>query len=336
MKLKSLNCLITGGAGFIGSHLVDKLIETRSNVRVIDNLANGKIINIQQHQNLSQFEFFQGSITDPVDVSRAMQDIHVVFHLACLGVRHSLSHPFENHRVNTEGTLLLLDAARRNNIKCFVHCSTSEVYGTAINVPMTEDHPTLPCTVYGASKLAGEAYSRAYYKTYDFPTCIIRPFNTFGPRSHHEGDAGEMIPKSIVRLLSDKPIKIFGDGFQTRDFTYVEDTARGLIAAAESDSIIGKTMNIGSNFEISILDLALKLEKLIKGGQPKQYIEHLDGRPGDVLRLYADPTQFMDITSWTPSVSFETGLKKTVHYFQDHPDGIAKLSSDETGCNWSL
>lgn len=276
--------------------------------------------------------FFQGSVTDPGDVEKALREIEVVFHLACLGVRHSIAHPFENHRVNAEGTLLVLHSAHLKNIERFVYCSSSEVYGTAVNVPMTEEHPTNPCTVYGASKLAGEAYARAYYRTYGMKTIIVRPFNSYGPRSHHEGDAGEMIPKSIVRALNNMPIIIFGDGSQTRDFTFVEDTARGLIAAAESDALIGETVNIGSNSEISIKDIAIKLIKLIDNS--RSTLDFQDGRPGDVLRLYADSTKFYSAAGWAPRITLEKGLLQTITHFREHTSDLPTLIKEEKGRNW--
>ena len=332
MKIEGKKCLVTGGAGFIGSHLVDDLMKTGCKVRVLDNLANGKLDNISQHSSNQNFEFMRGSITHPIDVERAMEGIDIVFHLACLGVRHSIAHPFENHRVNAEGSLLVLDAAHRAKVDRVLYCSSSEVYGTAEYVPMPESHPTHPCTVYGAGKLAGEAYARAYYKTYGMPTTIVRPFNTYGPRSHHEGDAGEMIPKSIVRALNGQPVIVFGDGSQTRDFTYVKDTARALVAAAESDTMIGKTLNIGCNFEISIKDLAYKITEMVSN--PESKIVFTPQRPGDVLRLFADPRKFIDLCAWQPKVSFDKGLTKTIEFFRNHPWGIKGLMDSESGRNW--
>lgn len=331
-SLAGKKVLVTGGAGFIGSHLVSELIRENCSVRVIDNLANGKLENLRDHLDSGRFEFFLGSITDPFDASRAMAGMDMVFHLACLGVRHSISHPYENHRVNAEGTLLILQEAYKAGVKRFVYCSSSEVYGTAEYVPMPESHPTHPCTVYGASKLAGEAYARAYYKTYKLDTVIVRPFNTYGPRSHHEGDAGEVIPKSIVRALNGKPVLIFGDGSQTRDYTFVDDTARGLLEAAKCDGAVGLTLNMGSGYEISIKDVAERIIEMI--GDHSSKIEYQKSRPGEVLRLHADSSLFRKVTSWSPTVSFDEGLSKTIGWFRARPEGISSLLAQETGINW--
>jgi UDP-glucose 4-epimerase len=331
-KPNHTKCLVTGGAGFIGSHLVDVLLAQGYSVRVLDNLVNGRRENLAHHLESQQVDLHQGSITDPIDVARSMKGIDVVFHLAALGVRHSIVHPFENHRVNAEGTLLVLAAAHRAGVKRFIHCSSSEVYGSAQTVPMSESHPTRPATIYGGSKLAGEAYARAYHLTYGLPIVIIRPFNTYGPRSHFEGDAGEMIPKSIVRALNGQPLLVFGDGLQTRDFTYVTDTARGLAAAAENDKMVGMTLNIGSNFEISIKDLAQKI--LEYTGRPNDQVRYTAQRPGDVWRLYADTTQFFSLCSWRPAMDFNKGLAQTVEAFRTHPLGLKGLMAKEAGRSW--
>ncbi len=332
MQLKNKKVLVTGGAGFIGSHLVDTLLAKGAKVRVIDNLANGEMANLKNHQDNEDFEFFLGSITDPFDVNRVMKDIEVVFNLATLGVRHSIKHPYENHKVNAEGTLLLLQSAHENNVEKFLFCSSSEIYGTAKHVPMTEEHPTLPHTVYGASKLAGESYARAYHETYGMQTLVVRPFNTYGPRSHYAGDAGEVIPKSIIRALNGKELVVFGDGLQTRDFTYVEDTAAALAAAAEADNLIGRTVNIGCNFEISIKDLAHKIIELVNNDEAK--VTLAKSRPGDVLRLYADPSIFIEATGWQSQTDFSEGLLKTIKWFSEELGDIRQLLKNDTVYNW--
>jgi len=327
-----MNVLVTGGAGFIGSHLVDALLQANHSVRVLDNLANGKLENMCKHEGNPGFEFMLGSITDPFDVSKAMNDIQIVFHLACLGVRHSIKHPFENHKVNAEGTLFLLEEALKKKVEKFIYCSSSEVYGTAIYAPIKEDHPTSPCTVYGSSKLAGEAYTRAYNRTYGMKTVVVRPFNTYGPRSHYEGDAGEMIPKSIIRVLNGNDILIFGDGSQTRDFTYVTDSAKGLVTAMQENRLIGGTFNMGSNFEIPMHNLAEKIIALIP--EKKVSIQFVKDRPGDVLRLFADSSLYAKITAWRPIISFDDGLKKTVTWFRQLNNDTNNLMEEEKAFNW--
>jgi UDP-glucose 4-epimerase len=246
--LTARRILVTGGAGFIGSELVGQLAGLGAEVVVVDNLVNGRAENLAGLPP-DQVRLAAADIRDQARLAKLLQGVGVVFHLACLGVRHSLHSPLENQAVNATATLGLLLLAREAGVARFVHCSSSEVYGTARWAPMDEDHPTLPQTVYGAAKLAGEAYARAIHQSHGLPAVIVRPFNAYGPRCHHEGDCGEVIPKFLLRSLAGRPLVIFGDGTQTRDFSYVADVARGLILAAQSEAAVGQTINLGSGAE---------------------------------------------------------------------------------------
>ena len=242
--------------------------------------------------------------------------------------------PGENHDVNATGTLRLLEASRSAGVPKFVYVSSSEVYGTAQWVPMQEDHPTFPCTVYGGSKLAGEAYARAFHRTYGYPTVVVRPFNTYGPRSHHEGDSGEVIPKFLLRCLAGKPMVIFGDGTQTRDFTYVSDSARGIILAGTTAAAVGRTINLGSGSELTVNDLARTVAEI--AGRPDAAIVHDEPRPGDVLRLYADMSQARSLLGYEPRIPLAEGLQQLLSWYGAQNVSPEELLRDEVIRNWDL
>ena len=325
--------LVTGGAGFIGSELVRQLAARGDRVLVVDSLVNGRRENIADVLS-EQVQLLPVDVRDLPALAPHLANVRVVYHLACLGVRHSVHSPVENHDVNATATLHLLRACRAAAVPRFVYVSSSEVYGTAKWAPMTEDHPTFPCTVYGASKLAGECYTRAYYRTYGYPTVVIRPFNTYGPRSHHEGDSGEVIPKFLLRCLAGKPMVIFGDGSQTRDFTYVSDSAAGIVLAGEHPNAVGDTINLGFGSEVTINDLARQIADV--AGRPGAVVQHDIPRPGDVLRLYADMTHARESIGYAPTMAIGDGLMRLLAWYREQDASPEQLLENEVVHNWAL
>ena len=324
--------VVTGGAGFIGSELVRQLVESGQHVTVIDNLVNGSRENLDD-LHPSRMILLEADIRDLGAVAPYLSRAAALYHLACLGVRHSIHSPIENHDVNASGTLGLLEASRQAGVPRFVCVSSSEVYGTARWAPMTEEHTTYPCTVYGASKLAGECYARAYHTTHGYPTVVVRPFNTYGPRSHHEGDSGEVIPKFLLRCLAGKPMIVFGDGSQTRDFTYVSDSARGIILAGTSDAAIGRTINLGSGREVTINDLASAVARAT--GRLGAAVQHDAGRPGDVLRLCADMSQARALLGYQVRIPLEDGLAALLAWYRSRGLSPEALLEREVVRNWA-
>lgn len=322
---------ITGGAGFIGSELARQLVAQGAFVRVVDNLANGKSQNLDPLSR-DQVELCVADVRDDAAMQAALDGVDVVFHLACLGVRHSIHSPRENHDVNASGTLSVLLAARHAGVARFVYISSSEVYGTARTVPMTEDHPTAPTTVYGASKLAGEMYTMAFHRTYAYATTVVRPFNTYGPRSHHESDSGEVIPRFMLRCLAGRPMVVFGDGSQTRDFMHVSDTARGIVLAGRSPEAIGEIVHMGSGREITINELARTVARIT--GQRAPDVVHEDARPGDTLRLIADNTKARRLLGFEPRVGLEDGLADLMDWYAGLDRRPERLLEEEELLNW--
>jgi UDP-glucose 4-epimerase len=329
--------IVTGGAGFIGSELVRQLAGRGDRVVIVDNLVNGRRENVADCLS-AHVTLMVTDIRDIDALMPALRTTRTVYHLACLGVRHSVHSPSENNDVNATGTLGLLAACRQADVPRFVYVSSSEVYGGVRWAPtirweqMTEDHPAFPCTVYGGSKLAGECYARAYYRTYGYPTVVVRPFNTYGPRSHHEGDSGEVIPKFLLRCLARRPMVVFGDGTQSRDFTFVSDTAHGILLAGEHPLAVGETINVGSGQEVTINELTRLVA--LEVGRTDAEVVHDRPRPGDVARLVADVTRARALLGYEPRVSLSEGLQRLLRWYGELEMTPEQLLEQEVLHNW--
>lgn len=334
MKILHANhrVLVTGGAGFIGSHLVDYLVANECRVTVLDNFVNGRRENLAEAVATGRVEIVEGDIVDADTCQRVVPRHDVVFHLACLGVRASLHDPLSNHQVNALGSLNLLAAARTASIRRFVYISTSEVYGKALTFPLTEQATTWPTTVYGGSKLAGEHYAAAYHECYGLPVVRVRPFNNYGPRAHFEGDSGEVIPRFMLRALAGQPPIVFGDGSHTRDFLFVKDCAEALATIAETDALVGHVVNLGYGEETRIGDLGrLVLEAT---GRTDLKVAFEPERPGDVPRLWVDPAKLRAATGWRPRTTLAEGLRTTLGHYRRLFAADPRCLEQMTTRNW--
>jgi UDP-glucose 4-epimerase len=261
-----------------------------------------------------------------------MAGIDVVFHMAISCLRTSINHPVMSHDINAGGTLSACLAAQRHGVRRFVYVSSSEIYGSAETVPMSEVHPCRPTTVYGASKLAGELYALAFWRTYGLPVSVVRPFNTYGPREPYAGARAEVIPRFLLRLAAGEPPVLYGDGSQTRDFTFVDDTVTGLVQAGECDALVGDIVNIAYGRELAIRRIPEILARVMgcENVSPVQ----APPRPGDVQRHFADIDKAKRLFGFTPTTDIEQGLARTVEWFRRH-DIAKRVGAEASGApNW--
>jgi len=317
MKWNGKKVLVTGSDGFIGSHLLERLVELGADVRALvlyNSFNSWGWLDTLDNKILKNAEVIAGDIRDPHHVQEMVKDIDVVFHLASLiAIPYSYHAPDSYLETNVKGTLNLLQAARNHPVERIIHTSTSEVYGTAQFVPITEEHPLVGQSPYAASKIAADQFAISFHRSFDLPVTIVRPFNTYGPRQ----SARAIIPTIISQALSGKKLIHIGNVMPTRDFTFVSDTVEGFVKATEHTDTIGKTLNLGSNSEISIGDLAGKISSLMNHSF-EIAVDKARFRPekSEVDRLWSDNSKAGAIMKWGPTVPLEKGLELTIEWLR--------------------
>lgn len=313
--------LVTGADGFIGSHLVEELVSQNYKVKAFvyyNSFNTWGWLDTVPKDVMKNVEIFSGDVRDPNGVREAMKDVDMVFHLAALiAIPFSYHSPDSYVDTNIKGTLNVLQAARDLNVERILVTSTSEVYGTAQYVPIDEDHPFQGQSPYSATKIGADRIAESFYKSFNMPITIVRPFNTFGPRQ----SARAVIPTIITQLLDGKEEIKLGTLTPTRDFNYVKDTVRGFIEIAKSDKTIGEEINIATQQEISIGELA---EELIRQINPNAKIvcdeQRLRPEKSEVNRLLGSNEKIKRLTDWSPSYTFEEGLAETIEFFKNNLD----------------
>ncbi len=321
MKLRDRTVLVTGAAGFIGSHLLEALVAKGANVRAFiryNSRSDRGWIDTMPESVTGKTEVIAGDIKDSDAVRNAVKGCDVVFHLAALiGIPYSYVHPRNYVETNIVGTTNVLTAALDQGVKRVVHVSTSEVYGTAQYVPIDENHPKVGQSPYSASKISADMLADSFYRSFGLPVVIVRPFNTYGPRQSLRA----VIPTIISQLLVGNELRI-GATSPTRDFTYVTDTATGMICGAEADQAIGQTINLGVGREISIGELVDLIANLVGvKTKPVRDPNRLRPQQSEVERLLSNNGLAQSVLGWKPEISLEAGLKRTISWFRDHPAG---------------
>ena len=306
--------LVTGGAGFIGSHVVEELVRRGERVRVLDNFSTGTIENIASVED--KIEIIKGDIRDFKVVKKAVRGVDYVIHQAAMrSVPKSVDDPIGSNENNITGTLNLLIASKEEKVKKVVYASSSSVYGDCKRFPQKETFTPSPISPYAVSKLAAEYYCIMFSKTFDLPTVALRYFNVFGPRQPVESIYSAVIPKFIELALSKKPLEIHWDGRQSRDFTYVSNVVDANILAALSNNSNGKIYNVGCGRSISLLKIVALLEKFLGYRLKKVFMPK---RKGDVRKTYADISLIKRELNYEPKVNFEEGLLKTLEWFKSN------------------
>jgi len=314
-----MKIIVTGGAGFIGSHIVDGLVQMGHQVKVIDNLSNGQLANL--NDALGQIEMVEGDVRDLDMLQKEFAGFDFVLHQAGIGsVAHSVDNPLNIHQNNTVGTLNVLVAARDNHIKRVVYASSCSIYGDGADVVKSETSAAQPLSPYALGKYTAELYCRLFYQLYGLETISLRYFNVFGPRQPLSGPYAAVIPKFIVDMLSGKPPVIYGDGEQSRDFVYVEDVVRANLLALSVEVGRGDVMNVASGLDCTLNQLAQEINQNL--GQQVRPI-YQPARPGDIRRSRADITKARAILGYQPQTPLSLGLQHTIAWHQDQAMAIS-------------
>jgi nucleoside-diphosphate-sugar epimerase len=317
-----MRALVTGGAGFIGSALVRALVEARHEIVILDDLSTGSRRNLD---GVGEVKLVGGDVRDPSAVREATAGAEVVFHLAALpSVARSMANPMAGHAVNVDGTLNVLLAARDHGVRRFVYTSSSSVYGDTPTLPKREDMPAQPRSPYAAAKLAGEAYCRAFAASYGLETVSLRPFNVFGPRQDPDSRYAAVIPRFITAMRAGQRPEIFGDGRQSRDFTYIDNVVDALIlAAAAGPDASGEVINVGCGGRTSLLELVGGLNEMLGSDLAPVFSAP---RPGDVRDSEASVDKAGRLLGYRPSVDVGEGLHRTVSWLSERlaPEGLKR------------